>query len=409
VVESISHGSKPVGGKLAGSGADEEEAAHEMLETEKSNTDRAFRERELAIKEAEIEIKKAEQALEADKWSTDRAFQERELATREADLELKRQEQASSSWKNPVVVAILAAAVAAAGNAVVAVVNGKLQRNLETQRAEQTRILEMIKTGDPDKAAANLEFLLKAGLISDPEGKSRIQKYLSSRTPGGGPALPTASGSFSGPDNAVGVSALDANNEFRSATRAVGQLQFTLQAGQQSSCTGFLVGKNLVLTAGHCGSDIQAATMELREPDRSFPIKLPPLRVKRDDQGLDYAILEVEGEPATQYGALKLAGQPPIAGEAVALILFRAGASKLIVLPSADCKISSIERQTVFHTCSSGGGSAGGPLLTGGSHDVVAVHWGRDPAKGGMATSVTAILADLDRNNPDVAARLKLH
>lgn len=61
--------------------------------------------------------------------------------------------------------AILAATLAAVGNAIVAVVNGLEQRQLERQKGEETRILEMIKTGDPDKAAENLKFLLDSGLI----------------------------------------------------------------------------------------------------------------------------------------------------------------------------------------------------------------------------------------------------
>jgi hypothetical protein len=53
---------------------------------------------------------------------------EREQANKDAELELKRQEQASSKWWNPLVVAILAAALAALGNAIVTVINGRLQR-----------------------------------------------------------------------------------------------------------------------------------------------------------------------------------------------------------------------------------------------------------------------------------------
>src|SRR5712692_5998779 len=54
----------------------------------------------------------------------------------------------------------------------------------------------MIRTGDPDKAADNLEFLLKTGLIDDPGRAQKIQRFLANRVPGNGPALPTASGSF---------------------------------------------------------------------------------------------------------------------------------------------------------------------------------------------------------------------
>jgi hypothetical protein len=136
-------------------------------------------------------------SFDREKWEVERNFRERELVVKEGELELHCKDQASSGWRNPLVVAILAATAAAAGNAVVAVVNGRLQRDLEAQKSEQTRILEMIKTGDPDKAADNLDFLLKTGLIDDSDRAQKIQHFLDSRTPGSGPSLPTASGSVS--------------------------------------------------------------------------------------------------------------------------------------------------------------------------------------------------------------------
>jgi hypothetical protein len=100
--------------------------------------------------------------------------------------------------------ALLAATIAALGNAGVTWLNGELQRQLERERAadnrnleenksEAARVLEMIKTNDPDKAAINLNFLVEAHLISDPK-RAELQKYLQERKPGQGPALPAAQG-----------------------------------------------------------------------------------------------------------------------------------------------------------------------------------------------------------------------
>jgi hypothetical protein len=148
--------------------------------------------------------------FEREKWQGDMEMRRRELALKEreqsnkdAEIELKRAEQASSKWRNPLVVAIFAAAVAAGGNAVVAVVNGSLQRDLESSKrdaeivlenskAESTRILEMIKTGDTEKAAGNLEFLLKSGLIVEPMRAAKLTAFLADRKPGAGPSLPAS-------------------------------------------------------------------------------------------------------------------------------------------------------------------------------------------------------------------------
>jgi hypothetical protein len=135
--------------------------------------------------------------LEREKWNKDNEFRNRELLVKERKLELelkefefKEREHASSTWRSPLVVAIFAAAVAAMGNAIVAYTNGNLQLQLEEDKAEQARILEMIKTGNPDSAAANLRFLLQSGLISNPSTTNKLEKFLRQRQAGSGPALP---------------------------------------------------------------------------------------------------------------------------------------------------------------------------------------------------------------------------
>jgi len=129
------------------------------------------------------------------------ALFEREQANKDAELALRRDEQARSRWTNPLVVAILAAALAAVSNAVIAVVNGKLQRALEASKrdaelaieeskAESVRILEMIKTGETETAAKNLTFLLDTGLVTGTPRAVRLREFLAHRQPGTGPALP---------------------------------------------------------------------------------------------------------------------------------------------------------------------------------------------------------------------------
>lgn len=48
---------------------------------------------------------------------SEQSFAERELLIKEGELELIRQQAASASWSNPMVLAIFAAAVAGIGNA----------------------------------------------------------------------------------------------------------------------------------------------------------------------------------------------------------------------------------------------------------------------------------------------------
>src|SRR6185503_13596496 len=119
--------------------------------------------------------------FEREKWAAD-------LRLRERELDLREEEQRQARWRSPLTVAIFAAALAAAGNAVVAFVNGNSQRDLEDGKAESERILEMIKTGDPDSAADNLQFLLDSGLIADQTRVAKLASYLKTRGAGTGPA-----------------------------------------------------------------------------------------------------------------------------------------------------------------------------------------------------------------------------
>jgi hypothetical protein len=157
--------------------------------------------------DAPIEEWQAQLAFERERWEAERVF-------RRDELDLKREEQARSRWLNPLVIAILAAAVAALGNAGVTWVSSHEQRALERDRAanaekasvsqsqsalqlektkaEASRILEVVKTNNPDKAAENLQFLIDTGLIDDTIVKGQIQTYLSKRKPGQGISLPTS-------------------------------------------------------------------------------------------------------------------------------------------------------------------------------------------------------------------------
>jgi hypothetical protein len=169
------------------------EHARIELEREKWRSELQLRTRELDLKEHEQKTKDGELAVK-----------EHEQLTKDGELKLKERELATSQWTNPLFVAILAALLAALGNAVVVGVNGRLQRQLDTAKgeaertleknqAESTRILEMIKTPDTEAAAQNLSFLLDSGLIASPELVNKLRTYLEARQPGTGPSLPATS------------------------------------------------------------------------------------------------------------------------------------------------------------------------------------------------------------------------
>ena len=127
----------------------------------------------------------------------------REYELRKREIEIKERDQSRSRWSSPVVLAVLAAALAGLSNAAVTLQNGLEQRKLEAEKAgqakiieetkaEAARIFEVIKTGDADKSATNLKFLVDTGLITNSDRIEKIQAFLDHRLAGGGPALPAA-------------------------------------------------------------------------------------------------------------------------------------------------------------------------------------------------------------------------
>src|SRR5262245_27787226 len=110
--------------------------------------------------DAALEVDRSRLELERERQSADVRLRERELELRLeerrskiSNAETTRANRRWSDWSSPLVIAVLTAALAAAGNAVVSVTNGVQQRTIENQKSEQMRILEMIKTGDTEKAA----------------------------------------------------------------------------------------------------------------------------------------------------------------------------------------------------------------------------------------------------------------
>src|ERR1019366_3296124 len=153
---------------------------------------------------------------DGERWIAEKEFRQQELDLKireqdrlEKELQFRMAEASRSRWSNPLVIAILAATLAAGGNAGEAWLSGHAQRKiqeennrsqltLESFKAESARILEVIKTNNPDTAATNLKFLLDAHLITRSDTADYIRKFLMTRSAGEGPALPSPVPNFGG-------------------------------------------------------------------------------------------------------------------------------------------------------------------------------------------------------------------
>lgn len=125
---------------------------------------------------------------EDDRWHADFELKKMDLNLKRQEIEIKLRDQERSRWTNPLVVAILAGAIAGIFNAGVAYWN--FQKNLqstersafnaqliEKNKAEASRILSAIDV-PPDQASANLRFLLETKLIRDQQTVQGLTEYL---------------------------------------------------------------------------------------------------------------------------------------------------------------------------------------------------------------------------------------
>jgi V8-like Glu-specific endopeptidase len=351
---------------------------------------------------------------EREKWIAELGFREREILVREAshhlasqEYDLKTKEHLASRWRSPLIVAVLAASIAAIGNFVVSALNAKYQRQLEQEKAEQTRILEMIKTGDTEKAAENLTFLLESGLIENNIIRDKLEGYLSIRRPGSGPALPSTNianiAGVQGADDARKVEDLIHADPIRTLSRSVGLINIQKNGRLLGVCSAFLLKNNLVLTAGHCVENLQKdhtaeATISMLAggQERRYAVQLPPL--KSNTVPNSYAILLALGNPNAKYGFLKLSNKAPKFGEKLILIMTRAGYKELLVVGDVeDCTIKKVEENIIIHKCDTGLGASGSPLLTRDGKTVLGLHIGRRPD--GTAEATRADLIEKEINS----------
>lgn len=127
-------------------------------------------------------------SLELELKEREVAAREREVAAKEREVAAKEKELQRSRWTSPLVIGLIAATLGLLGNLTVAIVNNKATRDVERRKEQNNLVVELIRTGDPGKAAKNLLFFLDHGLLDDPDGS--IRKSLADQQTT--PVLPAA-------------------------------------------------------------------------------------------------------------------------------------------------------------------------------------------------------------------------
>jgi S1-C subfamily serine protease len=252
-----------------------------------------------------VKATSAEQlAFEREKWAD-------EVRLRQQELDAKKIEARKNRWISPLAVAVFAAAVAVAGNAVVTLLNGNAQRQSEQVKADQALILEAIKANSPDKAAANLTFLVDTALIADEKRRTELHTFLQRRRLGEGPALPSAV-----PSDGT-IAAPEILNQFGGS---IGYLESTGTEANghifRDIGTCFIVGSSgYALTVAHVIPETPDLHLTVALGSRSATPR--QAAVVKLDREIDLALIKIPGQ---DYVPVKIAQAQPSAGETVSIV-----------------------------------------------------------------------------------------
>jgi hypothetical protein len=121
--------------------------------------------------------------------------QELELRLKELEIQDKEWQQRHrpsalrGSLTNPAVIAAAIAAWASLTAGGLTWLSGQISAASDERKFEANLITESVKTGDPDQAAVNLQFLLQSGLLTG-DLAPKVENYLKSRQAGQGRTLP---------------------------------------------------------------------------------------------------------------------------------------------------------------------------------------------------------------------------
>ena len=175
---------------------------------------------------------------------------------------------------------------------------------------------------------------------------------------------------------------------FAQIGRSVGRLDVLTDKGV-FPCTAFIVSKKYILTNYHCslgildnerigatqiqGTQFVAGYTQtgIDEGTKKYMVVAQPIEVNK---ALDYAVLEVLGDPSEEYGQLKLASVMPTDGDPFWIIGHPMGEGQRISREKCKANAPAVSAGKLLHTCDTLPGNSGSPVIDAGLQQVVALH-----------------------------------
>ena len=175
---------------------------------------------------------------------------------------------------------------------------------------------------------------------------------------------------------------------FAQIGRSVGRLDVLTDKGM-FPCTAFIVSEKHILTNYHCSKGlldnekIGASRIDatqfvagytqtgIEEGTKKYTVIPTPVEASKT---LDYAVLEVIGDPSQEYGQLKLASTSPAGGDPFWIIGHPMGEGQRISREKCKANNPALSAGKLLHTCDTLPGNSGSPVIDAGLQQVVALH-----------------------------------
>lgn len=169
---------------------------------------------------------------------------------------------------------------------------------------------------------------------------------------------------------------------------AVGRLDILTDAGV-FPCTAFVVSDKHILTNHHCvpgildnekagATRIEAVSFVagytqqgVEEGTRVYSVSPTPVEAHED---LDYAVLEVFGNPARDFGTLTLTDREPKDGDPYWVIGHPMGEAQRISREKCRANRPALSERRLLHTCDTLPGNSGSPVIDASVQAVVGLH-----------------------------------
>ena len=175
-----------------------------------------------------------------------------------------------------------------------------------------------------------------------------------------------------------------ADDRFRRVAAPVGRLDILVQtpAGLgTTTCTASIVSARFIVTNNHCFPEgVRAASLLMdfyREDDEGGGNRFEARTVPEErNPSLDYAVVEVLGNPAARFGTIRLDARDPQPGESLLIVHHPSGLPKHMT--RGGCRAfqpTAVQGTDIRHRCDTLPGSSGSPILADATGRMLGLHY----------------------------------